>query len=149
MRRRLLIPVLVALSGCTVLDRPIQSSHPPDAATDTALKGLRQDLQSALAHGDRAALEHLLDPSFVFVHSTGKLEPRAAFIERMAAAGALHAAPEIDFVDDDIRLYGNTAVWITHSVRHGTSMSFVGTDVLVKGPDGWKWVSVQSTRTDH
>jgi hypothetical protein len=67
----------------------------------------------------------------------------------MVTGAASHGAPEIDFLDDDIRLYGETAVWISHSVRRGTAISFVATDVLVRRESGWRWVSVQSTRTDH
>jgi len=144
-----LVVLAIALCGCAGTrhtDPPLQR---PDARTESLLKDLRQQLQSAIAHGDRSALERLLDPGFVFVHSTGKLEPRAEFIERMVAAAAAQGAPDIEFRDDDIRLYGDTAVWISHSIRRGTTISFVATDILVRRAATWKWVSVQSTRTDR
>jgi hypothetical protein len=106
-------------------------------------------LLNAIARRDREQLERLLAPGFVFVHSTGKLEPRAAFIERIEGTSSDQAVPQVEFIDNDIRLYGDTAVWLTHSRRSGTTMTFVGTDVLIFSADRWQWVSVQSTRTDH
>jgi hypothetical protein len=121
----------------------------PDDQAVHLLEGVRGEMHAAMIRGDRAKLEHLLDESFVFVHSTGKLESRSEFIDRIVQASVSQKVPMIDFIDSDIRLYGNTAVWVTHSVRRGTPMSFVGTDVLIRTETGWKWVSVQSTRTDN
>jgi hypothetical protein len=136
----------VFLAGCAHRPASIDMAR-PDGRTQAVFMQLRADLQVAIRDGNRAALEWLLARSFVFVHSTGKLESRDAFIARMTA-NAGRSAPEIEFLDHDIRLYGTTAVWITHSRRPGTPMAFVGTDVLVHADGRWQWVSVQSTRTE-
>jgi hypothetical protein len=143
-----LLSVAIALSACSNIERGSPPLHRPDAKTVQLLESVRGEMHAAMIRGDRAKLEQLLDESFVFVHSTGKLESRSAFIDRMVQASVSQKVPTIDFVDNDIRLYGNTAVWVTHSVRRGTPMTFVGTDVLIRTETGWKWVSVQSTRTD-
>jgi hypothetical protein len=147
--RSWLLVIAIGICGCAGIQQNNSAVQRPDAAMAAQLKELRQELQTALAKGDRPELERLLDPTFVFVHSTGKVESRSAFIDRMVAAGTAHGAAEIDFLDDDIRVYGNTVVWISHSTRHAGPMSFVATDILIRSKNGWRWVSVQSTRTDH
>jgi hypothetical protein len=125
-------------------------SEIPDSGTEEQLKLLRSELHSALAAGNRQKLEQLLDESFVFVHSTGRVETRSEFIDRAVESSAHQRVPELLFAQDQIRVFsGTAAVWISHSTRKGTSISFVGTDVLVKRAGTWKWVSVHSTRTDH
>jgi len=145
----LILSVAIALAGCSQFMERSDSTERPDPPTQASFVALRAELQAALAEGSRSRLEHLLDPSFVFVHSTGKLEVRSAFVDRMVAASAAKKVPEIEFLKNDFRLYGNTLVWITQSRRRGTSIEFLGTDVLVKRSDGWKWVSVQSARIEH
>jgi hypothetical protein len=117
------LAIAMALAGCSHLVQLNLESHRPDTRTQALLIGLRAEMQTAMIRGDRAKLEQLLDESFVFVHSTGKLESRPAFIDRMMVASA--------------------------SARRGSPLAFVGTDVLVKGESGWRWVSVQSTRIEH
>jgi hypothetical protein len=72
--KTLLLVVAIGLGGCASAPRPASLSPRADAVTQDVLKQLRQELQTAIASGDRARLEQLLDESFVFVHSTGKLE---------------------------------------------------------------------------
>ncbi len=147
--RALRVALLLVVAGCALPPPDERAMRRPDATTRESLQVARSALQAALAQGDRQALERLLDADFVFVHSTGKLETRLDFIERMVASRASGTAPAVDFLDDDIRLYGDVAIWITRSVRRGTALSFVGTDVLVRRRSGWTWTSVQSTRTDR
>jgi hypothetical protein len=146
----LLLSSLLLVTACATSPTPMRGT-PLALDTDTGhtLVHAREELQSALASGDRAALERLLDEGFVFVHSTGRLEQRPDFIDRVVAAAGSGRAPEIEFIDNDIRLYGDgTAVWITHSRRKGGGLQFVGTDVLVRQGGAWRWVSVQSSRMD-
>ena len=89
-------------------------------------------------------------PGFVFTHSTGRVEEREQYIERMTVAARAAATPELEFLEDRIRVYGgHTAVWTTRSVRRGGpagAIEFRSTDVLVRSAAQWKWASVHSTR---
>jgi Domain of unknown function (DUF4440) len=123
----------------------------PDAATENELRALRQKLFDGLTRGDKAQLEELLADGFVFIHSTGVMERRADFITRSVAAAQANAPNDVEFLEDDIRVYnGNTVVWVTRSRRRGPpsapELNFRGTDVLVKTGSRWQWVSVHSTR---
>jgi ketosteroid isomerase-like protein len=131
--------------------QPAPSLTTPDAATESELRALRQKLFDGLKRGDKAVLEELLADGFVFIHSTGVLERRADFIARSVAAAQAAAPNDVEFLEDDIRVYnGDTVVWITESRRRGPpsapELNFRGTDVLVKTGSRWQWVSVHSTR---
>jgi hypothetical protein len=132
------------------LSRQPNPAVKPDAATESELRALRQRLFDGLKRGDKALLEEVLADGFVFIHSTGVQERRDEFIAR-AAAGAQASAGEVEFLEDDIRVYnGNTVVWVTRSRRRGPpsapELNFRGTDVLVKTGGRWQWASVHSTR---
>ena len=79
------------------------TSLQPDAATTAELKSLRTQLLDALQSGDQAALERLLADGFVFVHSTGVMERRDAFIARTVAMSGKSPPSRNEFLDDDIR----------------------------------------------
>lgn len=123
-----------------------------DPTTESELRALRDRLMSALERGDRTALEEILAPGFLFIHSTGVLETRQQFIERAvdSSANASGPRPKLQYSDEQIRLYGTTAIWTTRSSRPGTSqgavLNFRGTDVLVRSGTTWQWASVHSTR---
>src|SRR5689334_20008280 len=115
------LAVLIAvLAGCAA--QPPLPGALADAATTQDLHALRHQLMDAIEHGDRAALERILAPGFLFIHSTGVQESRQEFIERVvaAAAAAKGPAPELSFSDEQIRLYGATAIWTTRSTRSST-----------------------------
>lgn len=150
--RGLTVAILVAsLSACAT--RPPAAGIPADDSTTAQLRSLRGDLFKAIDQGDRPALERLLAPGFMFIHSTGVLETRQQFIDRSVAAAATSKGPpppELVFADEQIRMYGSTAIWTTRSTRPSTGKSpeqnFRGTDVLMKISAGWQWASVHSTR---
>jgi len=123
----------------------------PDAKTERELRALRHDFMEALRLRDRAALERILADGFTFVHSTGGMETRKEYIDRAVASAASSQGAEIEFLDEQIRVYeGRTAVCITRSVGRnrgaGTETNFRGTDVIVRIGKRWQWVSVHSTR---
>lgn len=133
------------------LSRRLNPAVKPDVATERELRALRQRLFDGLKRGDKAQLEELLGDGFVFIHSTGVLERRADFIARNVAGAQASAPNDVEFLEDDIRVYqGNTVVWVTKSRRRGPpsaqESNFRGTDVLVKTGSRWQWVSVHSTR---
>lgn len=144
------IAILALLTGCASHSPAPASVEPANAGIEHELKALRTELHGAMAQGNRQKLEQLLDESFLFVHSTGRAETRTEFIDRTVEAAAQNRVPTLEFAEDQIRVIsGSTAIWISKSSRSGTSMSFIGTDVLARRGATWKWLSVQSTRTDR
>ena len=130
---------------------PGAQSLRPDAATERELRALRDQLLDAVGRGDKLTLEKLLADGFVFVHSTGVLEHRSEYIERVAAGAQAGKQGSNEFLADDLRIYGgDTVVWVTRSRRRAAGgsqdLNFRGTDVLVKYAGRWQWVSVHSTR---
>jgi hypothetical protein len=108
---------------------------------------LRHDFFEAQKRGDRVVLEQLISDSFYFVHSTGVVTRKKDFIDRTVAQAGKQ--PDIIFLDDELHIYGNTAVWLTRSVSttvDGTEINFRSTDVLVKNKANWQWVSVHSSK---
>jgi hypothetical protein len=140
---------LLLANACAV--RPTQIGVAPTAKVAEDLRELRRELMTAIDTGDRAALEELLAPGFVFIHSTGVLEMRQQYIDRMAASAAKGSGTpsNLVFSEEQIRLYGDTAIWTTRSVRPSDGkrpeLSFRGTDVIVRVGSKWLWASVHST----
>jgi hypothetical protein len=97
-----------------------------------------------MQQGDRNALERILAPAFVFIHSTGVLDSRQEFIDKTVRAPAPR---DFEYSEEIIRIYGgHTAVWTTRSVRQGQGGAiFRGTDVLVRRGGRWQWAAVHST----
>jgi ketosteroid isomerase-like protein len=121
----------------------------PEAVKAEAM-AVRREFFVAVAKGDRGALDRLLAPDFTFVHSTGVLEGRDSYIERAVAAAQPARPNELEFLGEDLRVYGGTtAVCVSRSVsRRGTpgELNFRGTDVLVKDGGRWRLAAVHSTR---
>lgn len=147
----LLLAILAAVcTGCA--GHAPQAGIAADTRTTQDLRELRRQLLDAIDHGDRSALERILAPQFVFIHSTGVQESRQQFIDRTVASGsaAKSSPPPLVFSDEQIRIYGSTAIWTTRSTRpaNGKSpdLNFRGTDVVVRTASGWQWASVHSTR---
>ena len=144
---RATVAVLVLVAHVPLI-RAAQESTAPDLKTEQELRGLRTELLHAVEHGDRVALERILAPGFMFIHSTGVLESRQQFIEN--AAGSRRSR-EFDYSDETIRIYGGqTAIWTRRCVARGQpdrpTMVLRGTDVLVRQGGRWQWASVHSTR---
>jgi Spy/CpxP family protein refolding chaperone len=118
------------------------------------LSAQRSRLFDAIEQGNRAALEDMLDEGFVFVHASGAVDSRAAFVDRAvknARTAAAKAGRAIDFADDDIRLHdGRVAVWLSRSSvgrpKSADALLFQSTDVLTLQGGRWRWISMHSAR---
>lgn len=113
------------------------------------VRALIESIQGALAKHDRAALESATAPEFALLHSTGKLEPRASFLDRAGKGELLSQRIPWERLEDQLRLFGDcTAVRTTRIVAHPPGkpeLSIRSIDVYAKIDGRWRWVSEQST----
>ena len=81
MRRRSVIALLAVLLTAAASDETT-----PEPRVLSAVERLRRALQSS----DRKALDALIAPGFVMVHSTGAVEHRDAYLASLRSAGGGH-----------------------------------------------------------
>ena len=99
---------------------------------------------------DRAALEKLLHPDLSYTHSSAKNETKADVIKAVTTGKSTVEA--IDFINNTVRVYGNTAlvkgkVDIKNNVDgKSTTANLDILHVWLKGPQGWQLVARQAVR---
>lgn len=136
-KRRAAAALLAATAACA------HAADPALAARDASWNELRQ-------RADVAALDKLLDPGFVLVHSDGRVQYKADYIEELRAKTRVNG--EIRNKDVTIREYGGMAVVNGISeqsaVSNGKPWSgrFRFTRVWVQRDGAWVMVSSHSSR---
>ena len=106
-------------------------------------------LWHALRSGDQKALDALIAPGFVMVHSTGAVEQRDAYLASLARAAAAPRGPMI-VEGTQVRVHdGRTAVVVQTSHRSGadgTELRLRNTSTWIDRGGAWVVVAAQSTR---
>jgi hypothetical protein len=104
----------------------------------------------ALVEGDAAHFEEILADDFRYTNASGKVFDKAAYIELFLRSKQLLWQSQ-DLHDLDLRRHGDVVV-MTCRIRDRASYRgepfeghFRSTQVLVRQPDGWKYVAGQST----
>jgi len=116
----------------------------PEARVLSAVERLRRALQSS----DRKALDALIAPGFVMVHSTGAVEQRDAYLASLAQRGpATHAAMIVE--GTQVRVHdGRTAVVVQTSHRdpatEGTELRLRNTSTWIERGGTWMVVAARS-----
>lgn len=124
---------------------PAHAADPALAARDASWNELRQ-------RADVAALDKLLDPGFVLVHSDGRVQYKADYIDELRSKTRVNG--EIANKDVVIREYGNSAVVNGISEQSGVSNGkpwsgrFRFTRVWVLRDGAWVMVSSHSSRIE-
>jgi hypothetical protein len=144
-----LAAALIIFASFTVYGQMNEGNPKVEPKTEQELKALRREFFEAQKRGDRSALERLIADGFTFVHSTGVIENRKAYIDRTVAQAS--RSPEIEFLDEQLRVYENgVAVWVSRAAVRAkgdsSESNFRSTDVVVKIGKQWQWISVHSTR---
>jgi len=136
---------VIALLG-VLLTAAAPDETTPEARVLSAVERLRRALQSS----DRKALDALIAPGFVMVHSTGAVEQRDAYLASLAQRGpATHAAMIVE--GTQVRVHdGRTAVVVQTSHRdpatEGTELRLRNTSTWIERGGTWMVVAAQSTR---
>ena len=129
----------------------------PELAAQTTdpeqeVRAFRRQVVEASRARDRAALERMLAPDFVFIHANGITESRAQYIETTGAGLQTAQRMVVDSAADlEVRVYdGRTALLTARSVwtppGGGDELRLRTLHVYVKRADGWQSVFAQSTR---
>ena len=108
-----------------------------------AVRATLQQFNDAARKGDQAALEKLLSPDLIYVHSSGKVENRAECL-----AGLVKGKPnfEIDPATH-VNVYGNTAVVHGKMTSAGPPrMQLDFMQVWVKSGGNWQLTARHTTR---
>jgi ketosteroid isomerase-like protein len=107
-----------------------------------------QSWKTAMLKKDAGALDRLLHPDLTYSHSDARTESKADILQSIPA-GKLNVQ-DIQFGDNAVRVYGNTAVVKGNMVitvsSNPTPLNLSVLQVWIKGPQGWQLVARQSTR---
>ena len=123
-----------------------RAADPKEA--ETQLRALEERRLAALKDRDGAALQSLLADDYLHVHSTGRVDDRAAFIK-----GTLERPRRSERGPLSIRIYGDLAVingeQTNRSVNadgsRGTASKFMVTQVAHRVKNTWRLVSMHVT----
>jgi ketosteroid isomerase-like protein len=96
------------ISSCTTESQPQQSAQEKEQAVASAV----ENFKTGLINADRDLLENLTSDELVFVHSSGKMQNKAEFIEEIVSLNP-NDYTNINLEDQKISVEGNTAV-VTH-----------------------------------
>jgi len=118
----------------------------PEARVQAAVGRLREALQTS----DRRALDALIAPGFVMVHSTGAVEQRDAYLASLAR-GTAAASREMTIESTQVRVFeGRTAVVVQTSHHgpgpEGTELRLRNSSTWIERNGAWVVVAAQSTR---
>ena len=141
----LLLSVGVVLMGLSQITARAQ-----DAAAEQAVKQAEEQRCQALTHGDLATVDRMMADDSMYVHSSGEVQNKAAFIGDLKSGKRVYKG--LDSSDVQVRVYGKTAVL---TERTALSVTNAGKDlqfpmrvttVYVNHGGQWQMVTYQSTR---
>ena len=118
------------------------------SADEQAIAKMEQAWAKASATKDKAFFEANLSDDFTFITEDGDFsDSRAEYID-----GIIMKMPKITdeaVTDETIRVHGSTAVatgrWAGKVGSESSAVRY--TDTFAKGPNGWKAIASQETRT--
>jgi ketosteroid isomerase-like protein len=114
--------------------------------TTQDLTRLEHTWLEAAQQKDRATLERLLAPEFVYTASNHGRRSR----QELLAMGTRYDITRFEFVEMEVRDYGDAAVVVSHYRQEATvagvprNGDFLFTDVWVRRGDGWQAVARSS-----
>ena len=110
-----------------------------------AIRQILKEITAANTSGNYAALDHIYSSDFIFIDRLGKKFDKT---ERMAYLKVTPHPESFAFTNEQIRMYGTTAVVTTEvniKPKEQEAQTYLTTIVMVKKGGRWQEVSVQST----
>jgi ketosteroid isomerase-like protein len=130
--RRTLAAVMIAAAAVSA-----DAQTPASDAVKTELRAFLSELNAALQARDRAALERLYAPEFMFIHTIGPPVDRASHIANSMATAPRNAFPVPSL--DDLFVIGDVAFLRTHEdARYSTT-------IYARRKGQWQVVQLQGT----
>lgn len=112
-----------------------------------AVRALEKQRTEAVIAKNYAVLEAILADELVYVHSDGKIDSKATYVQAMKDRDVRYISIETEAMD--IRLYGKTAiingVYATNNTKN-TQTRLRFTNVYVRQKGQWQMVSWQSLK---
>jgi ketosteroid isomerase-like protein len=141
MTRAVLFGVLAMLAAAPAY------SQSPNAAEQAVLKAYRA-LDQAQFKKDRAVMERLMADDYVYTHSNGAVNDKAADIKETMSEDIKWTGTKDD--DVKVRMYGNVGVvtgqvTLTGSAKHYVAGTRRFTEIWVKRGGHWQNVGGQTT----
>jgi ketosteroid isomerase-like protein len=132
--------VLAAAAGAFAAD---------STADQQAISKIERQWAEAFKTRDKSVYEKYIAENFTFIDEDGGFtDGRVQYIDNTMK---LPMVSDYKVTDEEVRIYGSTAVatgWWSGTYVDATSFGAVRyTDTYVKGPDGWKAVASQETKT--
>lgn len=119
-----------------------------EASVREELQALVRELNAAWEARDRAALERIYAPEFVWVHGFGYVDDRATHIEEgLELHGRSNTRQPIELVFDppnQLLIYGDAAVLRVSNPGRGGNPSW-GTTIYARKDGRWQIVQIQGT----
>ena len=139
---RLAISLLLAFATACATSKPGEEM--------VRVRDIHRQRFEAMVRQDYSALDRLLANDLVYTHSTGKVETKQQFIERIQSGGLRYRS--IDDPEPLLRVYGDTAV-VTGRAKAGVTMDGLDRDLDAMytavyrraGGNQWRLVSWQAT----
>jgi Ni/Co efflux regulator RcnB len=142
MKKRIILSILAVLAF-GVPAASAQTNADQNARVKEELRKLFVELDEAWRKADRATLERIYAPEFVWVHANGFVDNRAAHITDGLSIEARAPLRLPNF--DRLAVYGDTAI-LKGLIPTPTGASLYSTSVLVKRDGAWQFVHAQGTR---
>jgi len=120
--------------------------------TNGEIEHVEQERCDAMIAADGTALQRLFSDEATWIHSSGQIDSREAFIEKITSGASRYLT--INRTETTIRLYGDVAVSAgiatMTAIAGGVSKSLRNryVNVWVADGSGFRLVSAQSTKVD-
>jgi len=113
----ILTALLAALLTATSTTTAMAQTNDTDKATK-AIAATLESLRAAMQTANRAALTDLAAENLIYVHSSGKTQNKAEFVEGIAGGDSVFVT--LQFTDVRIKVTGDTAI-VTHKLVADTN----------------------------
>jgi ketosteroid isomerase-like protein len=120
------------------------------ASDEQQIRDAEKAWASAVVAKDFAALDRMLTPDLIYAHSTGVVDDKAKYLEKMRAGKQVYAG--IEHKSTTVRLHGNAAVAHSQIRMHGTNADgpfddrLMAMHVWVKSNGKWLLAAHQTTK---
>ena len=122
-----------------------------DAKAEKDVLAALEAYKQAAIHKDKAAFDKIYHSDLTYGHSSGLQESKAEATKHMLESKVAYVG--LDFADNAVRIYGNTALVTNKTTIHEKGEDGKMQDVklvvlytFLKGPQGWQMVARQATR---
>ena len=121
--------------------------------TTDAIKALEKRRHRAMLDGDVTTMAELLHDSLTWTHSSGVVDTRAGYLEKLGN-GSLDYK-DVEPIDEDVALLGDDTALVRgrlrlHVIVEGTEKDFIAQalSLWTNAGDQWRLVAFQSTKAE-